>query len=1069
MIDFMCHEYLKLKPKKLTLIFGRNGSGKSAILEALNLVFGGLGRERQEILRAFIRHGKQMAIARIKVRNSVVVSDNKVIVLDPRLPLDALIVIERIITEDGSVFRLNGRRVTKEKVMEMLSKANISPKNMFYFVPQERITSLVHMKPEERLDAILASFGLLKLKSAIEKLKEEIKGFESKKREIRKKISEIESRILEHKKLTSSVDAIINTLKQFYIYKLAYLYKKRRAYLENEEALRARLENLRKTLREHQEFINNLPFRLVEIDKEIQSLNDEKIKKRSMISDIEKTIVDIEARARELAEKLSNLNRKRLDVVSHIEEIFKKWGALSIDDLQRLLEDKKSRLETIEKDIENAGETRRIRELEKQLMVKKSELKEIEKMRNRYLNVFEEILNALDPNGNIAKVYNFIVRENLIDEVQGPLLLEISYRIDLDKLQQYAVAIERAFDARILRSFVVLSWRALRKILNYLRNLHGDFPYVFFYGPKKIFWQIKEHFAFALQTVPYRTVEKIESQKKKIREQIENLPEYSRSAFICFLSDIVQAPPATKAIIDYFNWKTAIVSNLDAGIDIIRNVDLDKVVTIDGEVICRYEAVDGAIYYMLPSSGEIISNPEKTLIWRAREFNIKEFRERERKLNEAIETIKEEIREIKRTIEDMEASLPVKLKNMWRERSKLKEAIVKLVSDINYIKHAYKERERLPNQIKNLEEQIEKIDGDLEKLEEQKREINKEIEKLKNKIIELENMKNMLIQEKGKRMAEIDKVNEEIVETEGRLASVRRFRDNVDFEINEIKREIKALIMIIWSTVASLNNEKRESVDDVLEKEIIEPAAKIVESLSEREIEAILSKYDKNEINNLRYNLISREERIRLLERDLKELERYKQEIAMVEKEIESSRALAEKTLKSLIENLKKKINELSQNYKYVLSKINAKGEVKIVGQSVDNIRLEITIDLHRDRPVEISKGAFSSGEKTLAIFAFIISLFLTSPSPILLLDEFDVYLDESMAKRAARILREITSDLYGIQCILTTTHRIEFMRIADSIISLVYDRKRGKSLAFEVNKKELESIAARGLKAHVF
>ncbi|MEX0567748.1 MAG: hypothetical protein Q6363_001120, partial [Candidatus Njordarchaeota archaeon] len=657
LIDFMCHEHLKLKPKSLTLIFGRNGSGKSAILEALSLVFGGLGRERQDVLKGFIRHGKQAAIIKVKVRNSVIMSDKKIVLLDPKLPPDASITIERIIREDGSIFRLNDRRVTKEKIVNMLTKVNISPKNMFYFVPQERITSIVRMKPEERLDAILASFGLLNLKDAIEKLKEEVKNFESKKKELQKKIGELENKILEHKKLIGSIDAIVNTLKQFYIYRLAYLYKKRTSYLENEESLEKKLEKMRKALMEHREFINNLPSRLVEIDKKIQSLSDERMKKKSMISDIDKAIADLEAKAKEFSEKLSNLNRKRLDSISRIEEIFKKWHTSSLDGLQGLLEDKKNRLETIEREIENAEEIKKIRDLEKKLIAKRNDLKEIEKMRNEYLKNFEEILDSLDPSGNVAKIYSFIVKQNLIDEVQGPLLLEISYRVDLDKLRQYAVAIERALDMKILRSFVVLSWRALRRILNYLRSLQGDVPYIFFYGPKKIFWKIEEQFAFSLQNVPPRTIKEIENRKKKIKEQIENLPDYAKAAFICFLSDIISAPPATKAIIDYFNWKTAIVSNLDAGIDIIRNVDLDKIVTIDGEVLCRYETAGGALYYMIPASNEMLNESEKTLIWQARGFNLKEFRERERKLNEAVEIVKEEIQDIKKMIEHMEMRL----------------------------------------------------------------------------------------------------------------------------------------------------------------------------------------------------------------------------------------------------------------------------------------------------------------------------------------------------------------------------------------------------------------------------
>ena len=130
---------------------------------------------------------------------------------------------------------------------------------------------------------------------------------------------------------------------------------------------------------------------------------------------------------------------------------------------------------------------------------------------------------------------------------------------------------------------------------------------------------------------------------------------------------------------------------------------------------------------------------------------------------------------------------------------------------------------------------------------------------------------------------------------------------------------------------------------------------------------------------------------------------------------------------------------------------------------------MEITIDLHRDSPVDISRGAFSSREKTLAVFAFIIALFLTSPAPLLLLDEYDVYLDDAMAKKSAKLLKEVLSDLKHVQCMVTTTHRIELMKVADLVISLVYDNSVKKSIAYEIAKSEIERRVGLGRSTVIF
>ncbi|RLI74655.1 hypothetical protein DRP04_14440, partial [Archaeoglobales archaeon] len=615
LIDFMCHEHLKITPKRLTLIFGKNGSGKSAILEAINLAFGGLGRERQELLRGFIRHGKQQAIIRLRLSNTVILPGNKVVILDPKLRSDADIVIERIIRQDASVYRLNGRRVRKEDISELLSLINISAKNPFFFVPQEKITRLVEMNPEERLDAIMAGLGLLNLKNALTKLKTDISKYNQKKKEIEEKVVELEGRLSEQMQALSSIESVASTLKNYYIYKLALLFKKRTRYRDEEDKINQKIKSLEEKLMENRRFLDELPDRLSKIEKQIKELQANKAEIISREPEIEERIRELEEKEKELSTKLKNLSGKRAEAVKKVDSILKKWRALSLEELESLLETHKDRLTHIEEQINSAEETKEIRELESIIQKMRGELKELEKARNEYLAGFEEILNSLDPSGNVFKIYNFIVKENLVDEVQGPILLELSFNMDMDRLRQYAVAIERAFEKNILKSFVVLSLRALRKIMGFIKKTEGETPYIFFYGHGRIFWRIEEQFAYFLHNVPEKIIEICKERREEIREKLELLSDYERSAFICLLPEIIDAPPATKAIVEYFLWDTAIVTNFDAGISLLRDLNLNRIVTIEGEVIQRFSMGQGAIYYIMPMSKEQINAGENTLIW----------------------------------------------------------------------------------------------------------------------------------------------------------------------------------------------------------------------------------------------------------------------------------------------------------------------------------------------------------------------------------------------------------------------------------------------------------------------
>ena len=133
------------------VICGPNGSGKSNLVEAILFALGVYTARqiRASRLQELIFHGSKKR----KPASYCVVSlylNNK----DKKLPGDEEIKISRKVTSKGiSIFRLNGKVVTRSKLLDFLANANISPYG-FNIIMQGDITKLIEMSPVERREII---------------------------------------------------------------------------------------------------------------------------------------------------------------------------------------------------------------------------------------------------------------------------------------------------------------------------------------------------------------------------------------------------------------------------------------------------------------------------------------------------------------------------------------------------------------------------------------------------------------------------------------------------------------------------------------------------------------------------------------------------------------------------------------------------------------------------------------------------------------------------------------------------------------------------------------------------
>jgi chromosome segregation protein len=146
--------------KGFTTITGPNGSGKTNILDAFLFSLGELStrRLRAETAAKLIFHGSEKAgLERAKMAKVIIQFDNA----DGRMPVDTITVtVSREVYRNGqSVYRLNGRRISRAHMVEILSMAGINSTSQ-NIVLQGTITRLTDISPMERRKIIEDLVGI---------------------------------------------------------------------------------------------------------------------------------------------------------------------------------------------------------------------------------------------------------------------------------------------------------------------------------------------------------------------------------------------------------------------------------------------------------------------------------------------------------------------------------------------------------------------------------------------------------------------------------------------------------------------------------------------------------------------------------------------------------------------------------------------------------------------------------------------------------------------------------------------------------------------------------------------
>ncbi|UCH71180.1 MAG: AAA family ATPase, partial [Candidatus Bathyarchaeota archaeon] len=339
-----------LLDKGFTVLTGPNGSGKTNIVDAILFGLGELSarRLRAESFSKLIFHGSPEAeVEKAKVAKVIIQFDNS----DKRLPVDTnTVTISREVHRNGqSIYRLNGRRISRNRILNTLSMAGISPTGHNVIV-QGTITRMAEISPYDRRKIIDNLVGIAQYDAEKLEAEERLRAAEISIRTAMGRIDEVQKRVddLETERNALLRNCFIREeIRRFEAMRVSHdiLETGRKiADLSSKiEEVQAKVENSRRVREEWR-------AQRHEIETEWRNLSSEKVEEGgTRVLEIQINIGEVKSKLTELATKIGA-------------------GTASLEGLRRVREKDLQQLETINNEIaENRKKIRKLKRVHDRL------------------------------------------------------------------------------------------------------------------------------------------------------------------------------------------------------------------------------------------------------------------------------------------------------------------------------------------------------------------------------------------------------------------------------------------------------------------------------------------------------------------------------------------------------------------------------------------------------------------------------------------------------------------------------------------------------------------------------
>ncbi|RLG03880.1 MAG: hypothetical protein DRN54_02130, partial [Thaumarchaeota archaeon] len=711
--------------KGLVVITGPNGGGKSNVIDAIRFALGELSAHNLRVGRMaeLVHDDPSVSWARIAItlENS-----------DRVLPIDSNeVTISRKITKSGeSEYHVNGRQVSRNELLTLLSMANIKPSG-FNIVPQGSVVEIAEKSGSE-----------------LRKMLEEVAGisdYEKKKAEAEEQLAIAEKNLAIAKAGTKEVKARVKQLERER--NQAFRRKLAEGFLKSIELLK-----LRKSMGEVEEELREVDGQLIRAENELKTLEEKKealTRERDALNNLIKRLNE---RIDHVNERISALDLLRNSDEAKISDLRVKISALQ-ERCERLRKEK----EYMRRSLENAKE--RLKDLE---LRRASRLEQLERLRKeveameaireeklRELKEAEEGYRALreEAEESVRKLQE--KRVKLETEIAETLARRKAVEREIGKISSEVgnlEEVERNWLHEALRLWKLIEKAAaaraeIEERLKELRDLRKDRR-----RRLELAEELERRLSSILERLASTGILKLENDSRKI---LEGIREAGITGVKGFLKDAIIADEETLRLLESASggWMRAlVVEDLALGIELakafsklglkLKILPLDaassssRKLKVDG-ISYRWRWAEKALSYVLKNA----------------EFSSKLKLPTDKKI----------------VLDDIILHPDLKIETTSLDKSSLSE-----LASREY-EAALKVLEGLRERLENLKEELGKIDGELQPLERERARMEIEMSRLEERLKRHQiQVSEALISELSRRI-ELERLHAERQEIERRL------------------------------------------------------------------------------------------------------------------------------------------------------------------------------------------------------------------------------------------------------------------------------------------------------------
>ncbi|MDD6772112.1 MAG: chromosome segregation protein SMC [Inconstantimicrobium porci] len=951
--------------KGITAVVGPNGSGKSNISDAVRWVLGEQsartlrGGKMDDVIFAGTQFRKPVGLAQVSL-----FLDNS----DGGLPIEysEVVVTRRIYRSGESEYLINNRQCRLKDIVGLFMDTGIG-KEGYSLIGQGKIDAILNGKPEDRRALLEEASGIVKYKARKEESEKKLDSTNQNLVRIDDILSTYEDRIEPLRIESEKADQFIKLSKELKSNEITLLINNIEKFNDDINKINSELKSLTDSEVSCRTEYENSKNAIEEINKKIEELDSTDLEQRRDFYKCKEEKSALEAEINVLNERLNNIddiiNKSRYDKETAAKDI-QKLNELKIKS-ENDYNIKKADIEHIELKVNEINE--RIKIINQSVNSCESEQSSAKKKQIELLKEYSDKNNDINLKEEQIKNLKSSAQQLGLNEENSKNLISINYSTKL-KLKEQSEELKKQNDTledkvkelkknmAVINSSITRNEEKFRRLSNeknsvqanknvlsrlekqyegYNKSVKNLFEYInnnniniksdscavlgeVINVEKKYELAIEIALGGAISNIitdndvtaqkliallkneklgraTFLPLNIIKGRRAEIASSVLNM-----DGFIGIASDLVKKDKKYNNAIDYTLGRVLVSANMECALKIAKVLNYSfKIVTIDGQIVNPGGALTGGSIY----------NKHTSIITRKRE--IEELEKKEVEIDIKLKSMSEEISKLKKEIQEKDEVF-----------IECKEEINVNLIDIS----------RLDNEISNLSREAAKLQNELnlssKKTEETNAQISNMIAAKEQRIEELKNIKKssedndkliaILEDKRTSLYNELNELNESFTNEKIKKASAQELVNSYSAELTRLTNEIEKS----KNNIITFDEEMKKNIDNkTLWKEKIEENNKKIETASK-------------DIKDMELKLSSRE-----VERE-KIKEQYKYKNSLMESKFLEMKNLQEKIHKIDINKARKE-----QENKALLVQLNEDYEMTYA-EAVETI----------DRTVDIEK-----------------------------------------------------------------------------------------------------------------